>query len=79
VGYYRVSESGTFDGQISYKLPSGVTLASETFAEVTDTIESVTIPLVSEDLITVTIQKTGSPATGTVDCSGLTFNLETFY
>jgi hypothetical protein len=78
-GYHIVSESGNFDGIIRYKLSNGSVLASDTFGTVTDAIRSVVIPLPSADRITVTIEKTGTPATGSVSCGGLGFEMITYY
>lgn len=78
-GIHRVSEFGAYDGRIRYKDSAGTTLVSDIFGEVTNVIRSSKIPLAAKDLLTVSIEKTGSPATGSVTCDGLTFEHRTFY
>ena len=79
IAQHRVSETGAYDGRIRYKDSAGTTLVSDVFGEVTNAIRTTTIPLVSNDLLTVSIEKSGTPATGTVTCNGLTFEYRTYY
>jgi hypothetical protein len=77
---YRVSENGAFDGRIRFKDSAGATLSTDVFAELTNSIRSLGIPLVGSDLVTVSIEKSGAgPFTGSVSCNGLSFTLNTYY
>jgi parallel beta-helix repeat protein len=81
LGFHMVTENGGWDGAINYKSSSGSILVSDIFGTVTNAIRSSVIPLASDDLITITINKTNlSPGvSGIVECTGLSLALLTYY